>query len=105
MASVAVRGDVSGLAAAAYCTVPLPVPPAPAVMVSHAALLVAVHEQVAPVVTPIEPLPPAASSDWLVLDSEYVQGGGAPAPACVTVSVTPAAVRAPVRSGPVLAAT
>jgi hypothetical protein len=47
------------LAAAAYVTVPPPVPPAPPVTVSHDALLAAVHAHAAAVVTAIAvPAPP-----------------------------------------------
>jgi hypothetical protein len=48
---VPVRGDVDALAAIAYVVVPLPVPLAPAVIVSHPALLTAVHAQPVPAVT------------------------------------------------------
>jgi hypothetical protein len=52
--SVPLRVDVSVLAATLYPTVPLPVPAAPLVIVSHVALLNAVHAHVA--VTPTEPV-------------------------------------------------
>ena len=84
--SVAVRGEASGLGAAEYCTLPLPVPLAPEVIVSQAALLDAVHVQVSPDAMSIDPVPPLAPTDSLVLDSEYVQGGGAAVPACVMVT-------------------
>ena len=54
------------LAAALKVTVPLPVPAAPAVIVTQAALLVAVHAQPARDVTPVVPVPPAAGKFWLV---------------------------------------
>jgi hypothetical protein len=73
--------------------VPLPDPFAPAVMVIHAALLVAVHEQLVPVVTLNEPVPPVDGVDPLVEPSVKVQG----APDCVTVNVWPPAVMVPVR--------
>ena len=44
-------------------TVPLPVPEAPAVIVSHEALLVAVHAHPTAAVTPTEPLEAAAPTD------------------------------------------
>jgi hypothetical protein len=66
---VALRDAVLVLAAAVNATVPLPVPLAPPVTVSHAALLVAVHAQPAPAVTPTEPVAPAAATDVLVADS------------------------------------
>jgi hypothetical protein len=50
-------------------TVPSPVPLAPAVTLSHVALLVAVHAQPAAAVTPTEPVPPAATTDVLFADS------------------------------------
>ena len=85
-------------------TEPLPAPLAPEVMVSHAALLDAVHAQPAPAVTETaDPLPPAAPIDWLVGAIENVQGGGAAA--CSTEKVCPAIVRLPVRAAPPLAAT
>jgi len=45
-----------------YCTAPLPVPDAPDVIVRNAALLVAVQEQPAGVVTVTEPVVPVA--EW-----------------------------------------
>jgi hypothetical protein len=57
-----VREAPAGWAAALKVTVPFPVPPAPPVTVSHPAWLVAVHAHVPPVVTPTEPVPPAAGT-------------------------------------------
>jgi hypothetical protein len=57
--SVAVRA-APVLAATENVAVPLPVPVAPAVMVTKLALLVDVQEQVLPAVTVTEPVPPAA---------------------------------------------
>ena len=51
--SVPMRCDVDVLAVALKVTVPLPVPLAPPLIVSHAALLVAVHAHPAPAVTPV----------------------------------------------------
>jgi hypothetical protein len=65
---VAVRATVLVLAAALNVTVPLPVPLAPPVTVSHVALLTAVHVQPVPAVTPTEPVPPPATTDALVAD-------------------------------------
>jgi hypothetical protein len=70
IAIVAVRGEVLVFAAPLYVTVPLPVPVAPPVTVSHVALLVAVHAQPVPEVTPTVPVPPAATTD--PLDAESV---------------------------------
>jgi hypothetical protein len=66
---VAVRDTVLVLAAALKLTVPLPVPLAPAVTVSHVALLAAVHAQPVPAVTLTEPVPPPLATDALVADS------------------------------------
>jgi hypothetical protein len=70
------------VAGALYCTVPLPVPLAPELIVSHEALLVAVHEQPAPAVTATVPAHPADGMLAVVGEIEYVQ----PLP-CVTVNV------------------
>jgi len=83
-------------------TEPLPVPFAPAVTVSHEALLVAVHEQPVVAVTAIVPLATPAGADWKrgVASNEQV------VPACVTVKVWPPTVNVPVREfALVLAAT
>jgi hypothetical protein len=91
--SVADRVDVAVFAAAVKLTEPLPEPDAPAVIVTHPALLAAVHEQPAVVVTATVPEPPAAAKDWLageILNAQL-------APACVTVNVLPATVNVPVR--------
>jgi len=55
---IAVRATVVVLAAALYATLPLPTPLAPLVMVTHEAPLVAVHAQLAAVVTDTVPAPP-----------------------------------------------
>ena len=77
---------------------PLPVPLAPLVIVSHAALLVAVHAQVE--VTATEPAPPAATSGRVAGDTDDVQGGAEPAP-CATVKVWPATSSLVLRAAPV----
>ena len=61
---VAVRGDASGLAETAYPIVPdAPVPVAPDVIVSHAALETAVQPQLDPFVAiDTLPVPPAAAT-------------------------------------------
>ena len=88
------------LAATLYQTHPRPVPLAPAVMVSHAALLVAVQKQLDPVITEtLAPVKPVDVNDPLVGDRLAVQ----PAP-CVTVKVFPAIVRVPTRELPVVLA-
>jgi hypothetical protein len=95
--SVPVRA-APGFAVALNRTCPLPVPLAPEVIVSHEALLVAVHAQDA--VTEIAvPAPPAAPMVWLV---ELIDG--VHDPDCVTVNVWPPIVTVPVRVEPVLAA-
>jgi len=82
--SVPTRCDVLALFAAENCTEPLPVPDAPPVTVNQPVLLLtAVHEQPAWTVTPVEPVPPPAATDWLACESEYEHA----APACVTVNV------------------
>jgi hypothetical protein len=66
---VALRDDVLVLAVALNVTVPLPVPLAPPVIVSHVALLAAVHAQPVPAVTLTEPPPPVLAIDALVAES------------------------------------
>ena len=84
----------AALAAALNATVPLPLPLAPLVTVSHDVLLLTpVHAQPAGAVTPVEPVPPPATTDWLAGEIAYVQV----CPACVTVNVCPAIVSVPVR--------
>jgi hypothetical protein len=51
-------------------TVPLPVPELPDVIVTHEALLAAVHAQPAPAVTDMLPAPPDARNDWFVGEIE-----------------------------------
>ena len=83
-----------GFAAALNATVPVPLPLAPLVTVSHDVLLLTpVHAQPASVVTVAEPVPPATATDWLVGLIEYVHA----APAWVTVSVCPPIVSVPLR--------
>ena len=64
--SVAERDDEDVFAATVNATVPLPLPFAPDVIVTHAAAPVAVHAQPVPAVTPMDPEPPLAATDWLV---------------------------------------
>ena len=60
-----VRDAVVLLAATVYATVPLPVPPAPDVIVIQASALEAVHAQPAAAVTLKVPGPPEAPAVWL----------------------------------------
>jgi len=87
-------------------TVPLPVPLAPLLIVTHPALLAAVQPHVeAEAVTATDALPPLEPTAWLAGEIENVHGGGGGgAPGCVTVTATPAIVSEPLRSPPVFAA-
>jgi hypothetical protein len=58
------------LAAAVNATVPAPLPVAPDVTVSHAALLVAVQLQPSPPVTATDPVPPEAANASVDAPSE-----------------------------------
>jgi len=53
-----------------YWTVPFPLPLAPDATANHDAELVAVHVQPSGAVTVIAPLPPAAATDSVVLESK-----------------------------------
>lgn len=88
------------VAAALKRTVPLPLPAAPDAIVSHDALLVAVHVQPAAAVTATLPSPPPAPIDCVSGSIAYVHPCD-----CVTVTVWPPMVSVPVRGGPVVAAT
>jgi hypothetical protein len=88
------------VAAALYCTSPLPVPLAPDAIVSHGALLAAVQAQPAGAVTATRPVPPAAGCDADSGEIENTQPGD-----CVNVMRCPATVVVPVREGPEVAAT
>ncbi len=68
-------------------------PLAPPVIVIHAALLVAVHAQLDPVMTLNDEVRPVTGTDALVDPSEYVQE----MPACVTVKERPPAVMTALR--------
>jgi hypothetical protein len=74
-------------------TDPLPLPVAPALMVSQLALLVAVHPQPLGALTATVPLPPAGVA--LADGAAIVTSQGTPA--CVTVKVLPPTVSVPVR--------
>jgi hypothetical protein len=80
--------------------VPFPLPVAPAVIVSQAALLDADHPQPPAVRTSKAPAPPPAGLEAEAADSENVQ----PCP-WLTVKVRPAIVSVPERDGPVVDAT
>ena len=65
--TVPVRWLVLALALALKLTVPLPLPDAPAVTVNQPVLLLTpVHAQPACAVTLVDPVPPPATTDWLV---------------------------------------
>jgi hypothetical protein len=67
MVMVPVRCAVLAFAAALKLTVPLPLPDAPAVTVNQLVLLLtAVQAHPASAVTLVEPVPPLATTDWLV---------------------------------------
>lgn len=92
------------LAVAVNPTVPLPVPDAPVVTVSHGAFAVAVHVQLgADAVTVTAPDPPPFGIFCEDGEIEMVHGGGGAA-ACDTVNVCPPIVIVPVRAAPVFAA-
>src|SRR5439155_1214563 len=93
---VPLRDDVEVFAAALNEMDPLPVPLAPAVIVIHASVVVAVHEQPVGAVTPTVPDPPPTTTACVAGESVEVQG----TPACVTVNVLPATVSVPVRDVP-----
>ena len=71
----------------------MPLPVAPALIVSHVALLVAVHAQLLAAVTVTVPVIPADVTFADVVEIVEVHG----APACVTVNVFPPIVSVPVR--------
>ena len=77
------RGDVVVLAAIEKAVVPLPLPVAPDVIVSHELLLVAVQEQPLVVVTVALPMPAVDAGLSEVGETLNVQA----APAWVTVTV------------------
>ena len=100
----------SGLSAAETVTVPLPVPLAPLVTVSHGAFEAAVHaHDGADAVTVIVPVPPSAVTVAVV--GEIVKlhggggGGGGGVAVCDTVTLRPAIVSVAERSAPLFAAT
>jgi hypothetical protein len=65
--SVPVRALMFGLDEALNATVPFPLPLAPLVSVNHdVSLLTPVHAHPAGAVTAVDPVPPPATTDWLV---------------------------------------
>jgi hypothetical protein len=90
---VPLRCAVLVLGAIVKLAEPLPEPVAPAVTVIQVALLTAVQLHPAAVVTVVDPVPPAAGTDWL--EGEIVNEH--PAAPCVTVNVSPPIVAVPVR--------
>jgi hypothetical protein len=92
---VALRGVGAVLTSTMYETAPLPDPLEPAVTLSHAALLVAVHVQPAVAVTESTPLAPDTGTDRDVGEITYEQELGIGA--WVTATVWPASVIAPMR--------
>ena len=72
---------------------PLPEPVAPEVTVIQVALLTAVQLQPVEVVTVVDPVPPAAGTDWV--DGEIVKAH--PLASCVRVNVWPPIVAVPLR--------
>ena len=89
--SVADLPTVVTLAAAVNPTLPLPLPVAPLVIVTHDAPLVPVQLHPAVVVTATVPVPPVAGTAWVAAEMVYTH-----AAACVIVSVLPAIVTVPV---------
>jgi len=92
MVSEANRRTDVGFACTLKLTTPLPVPLEPLVMVTHAALLVAVHEHVAVVVTAVDPVLALAGTFAVVGEIEYVHA----AAAWLTVKTRPPMVNVPV---------
>src|SRR4051794_26917664 len=87
------------VAATLYCTVPLPVPLAPAVTVIQETVLAAVHAHPAAVVTATLPVAPAAGGDAVAGAIAIAQPL-----AWLTVKVFPATVSVPDRGPPVVEA-
>ena len=96
MVRVPLRCDVDELADARYATVPEPVTDVADVIDSQLLFAAAVHTQPLPAVTVMDPVDVVAATDADVADSTGAHG--APAPACVIVTVCPATVRVPLRS-------
>lgn len=106
MVAVPERAAPVAFADTAIVTDPFPVPDAPLVTEIQSLPAVAVHEQLAPVVTDTDTLAPATTTEALVGAIENTHGGGgAGAALCDTVKVWPAIVSVPLRAGPSFAAT
>src|SRR3712207_3653796 len=99
MVNVAVRAGPL-VDATLNCTSPLPLPLAPDEIVTHGALLVAVHAHPSPAVTPTLPVPPPDGTDWLCGEIANVQPW-----VWATVTCCPAIVNVPERAGPLVADT
>jgi hypothetical protein len=97
--TVPVRGAPVLFAAAVTLTAPLPVPAAPAVIVSQFAFDAALHAHQPPVVTVIDALPPTASTVCVVGAIVYVHA----AAAWFTVNGCPAIVIVPDRAASIFA--
>ena len=93
---VPARAAPVALGSTLNCTVPPPDPLAPPVTVIHEALLTAVHRQPVPAVTLTEPVPPPTGIDCAEDPIENVQPS-----AWLTVTILPATVAEPLRTGPV----
>jgi hypothetical protein len=83
--TVPVRCVLPGFAANESDTVPLPLPLAPPVTVTHCVALAAVHEQPADDVTTMLPFDPPAGTERLVDERVNVQAGAL----CVTAKARP----------------
>jgi hypothetical protein len=100
-----VRALVVVFAATLNATLPVPVAEAPAVMLIHGALVVAVHAHVAAdAVTAIVPVPPASAKFCVDGEIENVHAGGGAA-AWLIVNALPATVMVALLAAPVFAAT
>ena len=98
MVRVPLRGAPVPLGSTANCTFPEPEPDAPSVIVIHAAPLTALHGHPPAVETETVPTPPDPGMvTALRLNVQPLS--------CMTVTVRAATVTAPLRAGPVLAAT
>src|SRR5213593_3462988 len=100
MVSVPLRGAPVAFASTVNCTLPLPAPLVPAVIVIHGTLLTAVHTQPPPEVTVTVPGPPATGT--FCADGAMVKVHPL---SCATVKVWPPTVIVPDRGAPGFAAT
>jgi hypothetical protein len=93
--SVPDRGAPVVFAWTVNCTTPSPAPDVALVIVTHAALLAAVHEHPAPALTLTKPLPPAFPIGCDEALSAYVHPDS-----CATDTLRPATVSVVLRAGP-----